>query len=142
MLEDTAQLLERWEEELIQVQNRKSLIERKRMMAANVKAKKEQSDRQASRVEENLRKVLTAAQEKKEQLDKAQQEQDQEFREAEEALLVSRQRAEEKKRKLQESWQSEEKSAAEVTAEMDRLKRLAEMYMTEMGQALRSVASE
>ncbi|KAF8953798.1 kinetochore-associated Ndc80 complex subunit nuf2 [Podila verticillata] len=142
MLEDTAQLLERWEEELIQVQNRKSLIERKRMMAANVQAKKEQSDRQASRVEENLRKVLTAAQEKKEQLDKAQQEQDQEFREAEEALLASRQRAEEKKRKLQESWQSEEKSAAEVTAEMDRLKRLAEMYMTEMGQALRSVASE
>lgn len=142
MLEDTTQLLERWEEELIQVQNLKSLIERKRMMAANVQAKKEQSDRQTSRVEENLRKVLTAAQEKKEQLDKAQQEQDQEFREAEEALLASRQRAEEKKRKLQESWQSEEKSAAEVTAEMDRLKRLAEMYMTEMGQALRSVASE
>ncbi|KAG0331229.1 kinetochore-associated Ndc80 complex subunit nuf2 [Podila horticola] len=142
MLEDTAQLLERWEEELTQVENRKSLIERKRMMAANVKAKKEQSDRQAGRVEENLRKVLTAAQEKKEQLDRAQQELDQEFLDAEAALLASRQRAEEKKRKLQEGWQKEEKSAAEVTAEMDRLKRLAEMYMTEMGQALRSVASE
>lgn len=142
MLEDTAQLLERWEEELSQVQSRKSLIERKRMLAANVEAKKEQSDRQASRVEENLRKVLMAAQEKKEQLDKTQQEQDQEFREAEEALLASRQRVEEKKRKLQESWQREEKSATEVTAEMDRLKRLAEMYMTEMGQALRSVASD
>ncbi|KAF9315102.1 kinetochore-associated Ndc80 complex subunit nuf2 [Podila horticola] len=142
MLEDTAQLLERWEEELTQVENRKSLIERKRMMAANVKAKKEQSDRQAGRVEENLRKVLMAAQEKKEQLDRAQQELDQEFLDAEAALLASRQRAEEKKRKLQEGWQKEEKSAAEVTAEMDRLKRLAEMYMTEMGQALRSVASE
>ncbi|KAG0033837.1 kinetochore-associated Ndc80 complex subunit nuf2 [Podila clonocystis] len=142
MLEDTAQLLERWEEELTQVENRRSLIERKRMMAANVKAKKEQSDRQAVRMEENLRKVLAAAQEKKEQLDRAQQEQDQEFRDAEAALLASRQRAEEKKRKLQESWQKEEKTAAEVTAEMDRLKRLAEMYMTEMGQALRSVASE
>ncbi|KAG0076905.1 kinetochore-associated Ndc80 complex subunit nuf2 [Podila epicladia] len=142
MLEDTAQLLERWEEELTQVENRKSLIERKRMMVANVKAKKEQSDRQAGRVDENLRKVMAAAQEKKEQLDRAQQEQDQEFRDAETALLASRQRAEEKKRKLQESWQKEEKAAAEVTAEMDRLKRLAEMYMTEMGQALRSAASE
>lgn len=142
MLEDTAQLLERWEEELTQVENRKSLIERKRMMAANVKAKKEQSDRQAGRVDENLKKVLAVAQEKKEQLDKAQQEQDQEFRDAEAVLLASRQRSEEKKRKLQDSWQKEEKAAAEVTAEMDRLKRLAEMYMTEMGQALRSVASE
>ncbi|KAF9425032.1 kinetochore-associated Ndc80 complex subunit nuf2 [Podila epigama] len=142
MMQDTAQLLERLQEEQAQVENTRLLLERQKLKASNIKTKLEQTDRLMKRTEDNMKKLKVTVQEKKEQMDKAEQEQSKLFREAQENLLTSRQLLEEKKRRHQALWQREEKYAAEVTADMEQLKRQTEIYMTEITQALRDTTGE
>ncbi|KAG0348081.1 kinetochore-associated Ndc80 complex subunit nuf2 [Podila humilis] len=140
MTRDTAQTQAKLQEEKNQIEDLKAQIERKKLYSANLKTKIEQKDRLIHRTQENMLKSRTVTLEKKEQLDKTDQEQTLVMRKVEADLAAARQDLEAKRRRNQERWQREAKYADEVTNQMEQLKRATEMYMAEIKQALRPIA--
>ncbi|KAI1315017.1 kinetochore-associated Ndc80 complex subunit nuf2 [Mortierella claussenii] len=137
MMNDTLDLLDKLQQEVLMVDSVKSQIEKQRLEVSTLETKLKQNERQTKVLEDKIRTLHVNQQPRRVQQETELSEQESVGLDVESKLMESRRILEERRRKHVEVIQKAEKFAQEGTASWEQLKHQFECYTTELIQAMR-----